>query len=137
MDAVTYFTKIACEALHKQNPSLIVSAAFMPEPGALKSYYGQDVAEMSKYLDMVVPMVYKGNYNQNAKWIQSVTEYFVKNSKGAVVLTGLQGYSSDSNVKKISASELRNDAKHSLSGGANGVIVFRYTLFEAINFYTL
>lgn len=136
-DAVTYFTKTACKALHKQNPSLIVSAAFMPEPGALKSYYGQDVAAMSKYLDMLVPMVYKGNYNQNAAWIQSITEYFVKNSKGAIVLTGLQGYASDSNVKKISASELKNDAKHANSGGANGVIVFRYTLFNTINFYNL
>ena len=137
VDAVTYFTKTACEELHKLNPSLIVSAAVMPEPSSMVYYYGQDISEISKYLDMIIPMVYKGNYGQGASWIKSVTEQFVKQSNGAIILTGLQGYYSDSNVKKLPASTLINDADYALCGGAQGVIVFRYSLFNMINFNNL
>lgn len=137
VDAITYFTKTACKALHKMDSSLIVSAAVMPEPSAMKYYYGQDIPEMSKYLDMIVPMVYKGNYGKNSAWIQSVTQQFIKQSQGAIVLTGIQGYYSDSNVKKLPASTLIKDAGYAFSGGANGVIVFRYSLFNLINFNNL
>lgn len=136
-DAISYFTKTACDALHKMNPSLIVSAAVMAEPGAMKYYYGQDIPEMSKHLDMIIPMVYKGNYGQNSAWIKSVTSQFVKQSKGAIILTGLQGYYSDSNVKKLPASQLIKDADNAGYGGASGVIVFRYSLFNMINFNNL
>ena len=136
-NGVTYFTKTACEALHKLNSSLIVSAAIMPEPSSNKYYYGQDIPELTKYLDMIVPMVYKGNYGQGASWIKSVTSQFVKQSSGALVLTGLQGYVSDSNVKALSASSLTNDADYAGMGGANGVVIFRYTLFNMINFNEL
>lgn len=135
--AISYFTKTACEALHKQDSSLIVSAAIMAEPSANKYYYGQDVPEMTKYLDMIVPMVYKGNYGQGASWIKSVTSQFVKQSNGAIVLTGLQGYVSDSNVRALSASSLTNDADYAGFGGASGVIIFRYSLFNMINFNNL
>lgn len=136
-DAITYFTKTACEALHKQNPSLIVSAAVMAEPGAMTYYYGQDISEMSKHLDWIIPMVYKGNYNQNSAWIKSVTSYFVKQSNGAKILTGLQGYYSDDYVKKLPTSQLINDAHNAANGGASGVVVFRYSLFNMINFKNL
>ncbi|WP_298521270.1 putative glycoside hydrolase [uncultured Methanobrevibacter sp.] len=136
-DAITYFTKKACNELHKLNSSLIVSAAVMAEPSAMKYYYGQDIPQMTKYLDMIIPMVYKGNYNQNSAWIKSVTQQFVKQSNGAIVLTGLQGYYSDSYVKKLPASNLINDADNAAFGGASGVIVFRYSLFNMINFKNL
>lgn len=134
VNAINYFTKTACDAIHKMDSSLIVSAAIMPEPSSMKYYYGQDIPEMSKHLDWIVPMAYKGNYNQNSAWIKSVTKQFVGQSKGALVLTGLQGYSSDGNVKKLSSSSLMKDASSAVSGGARGVIVFRYSLFNLINF---
>ena len=109
----------------------------MAEPSAMKYYYGQDIPQMTKYLDMIIPMVYKGNYNQNSAWIKSVTQQFVKQSNGAIVLTGLQGYYSDSYVKKLPASNLINDADNAAFGGASGVIVFRYSLFNMINFKNL
>ena len=132
--AINYFTKTACTELHKMNPDLIVSAAIMPEPSSDKYYYGQDIPTLSKYLDVLVPMVYKGNYGKDASWIKSVTSTFVSQSNGADVWTGLQGYVSDSNVKKLSASTLKNDAKYAGYGGANGVIIFRYSLFNFFNF---
>lgn len=132
--AINYFTKTASKEIHKINSSLIVSAAVMPEPSSMKYYYGQDIPTMSKYLDVIVPMVYKGNYHAGASWIQKVTKLLVKKSNGAKIWTGLQSYRSDSNVKKIPASELMDDAFAASMGGAYGVILFRYGVTNLINF---
>ena len=105
----------------------------MPEPSSMKYYYGQDIATMGKYLDAIVPMVYKGNYNAGASWIKSVTQTFAKQSTKAEIWAGLQSYRSDSNVNKLPASELKNDAVAAVSGGATGVILFRFGLFNFVN----
>jgi hypothetical protein len=130
VSAINEFTRMACTELHKLNSKLIVSATVMPEPSAMKYYYGQDIATMSKYLDVIVPMVYKGNYGAGTSWIKSVTSQFVKMSNGAQIWTGLQGYRSDSNVNKLPSSEIMNDAYYASLAGATGVIAFRYTLFN-------
>lgn len=135
--AINYFTKQACTELHNLNSSLIVSAAIMPEPSSDKYYYGQDIPTISKYLDVIIPMIYKGNYGQGASWIKSVTSTFVSQSNGAQVWSGLQGYYSDSNPKSLPASTLINDADYAGFGGASGIIIFRYGLFNLINFSNL
>ena len=132
--AINYFTKTASNAVHKINSKLIVSAAVMPEPSSMKYYYGQDIPTMSKYLDVIVPMVYKGNYNAGTSWIQKVTKALVKKSNGAKIWTGLQSYKSDSNLKKLSATELMKDADAAAMGGAYGVFLFRYGITNYINF---
>lgn len=137
VEAINYFTKQVCEALHKQNSKLIVSAAVMPEPSSMVYYYGQDIPTISKYLDVIIPMVYKGNYNQGRQWIKSTTQEFVKMSNGAQIWTGLQTYGSDEDVSRLSASELKNDSQAALDGGATGVIMFRMGLFNLFDFNTL
>ena len=137
VEAINYFTKQACDALHKQSSSIIVSAAVMPEPNSMKYYYGQDIPTMSKYLDVIVPMIYKGNYGASSSWIKTTTEAFIKMSNGAQVWSGLQGYYSDSNVKKLPVSSMKKDADNAIAGGASGVIVFRYSLFNLIDFAAL
>ncbi|WP_305556188.1 putative glycoside hydrolase [Methanobrevibacter sp. V74] len=132
--AVNLFTKKATKEIHKVNKKIIVSAAVMPEPSSMKTYYGQDISTMGKYLDIIVPMVYKGNYHANSKWIKSVTKSFSKKSAKAKIWTGLQTYKSDSNIKKISAKELMRDADAAALGGAYGVILFRYGLINYIDF---
>lgn len=134
VNAVNYFTKKASNAIHKINSKLIVSAAVMPEPSGNKYYYGQDIPTLSKYLDVIVPMVYKGNYNAGTKWIKSVTQTLVKQSKGAKIWTGLQSYKSDSDVSRLSASALKKDTLASVQGGATGIVFFRYGL---TNFFKL
>jgi hypothetical protein len=132
--AVNLFVKKATKAVHGVNKKLIVSAAVMPEPSSMKYYYAQDIPTMGKYLDAIVPMVYKGNYHGNANWIKSITKTFAKQSKKAQIWTGLQAYRSDSHVTKLSAKELTNDANAAIDGGADGVILFRFGLFNYINF---
>lgn len=135
--AVNTFTKKAAKAVHKVGKKLIVSAAVMPEPSSMKTYYGQDIKTMGKYLDAIVPMVYKGNYNAGRAWIKWVTNTFKKQSSKAQIWAGLQSYRSDSSLKKLSASELMGDADAAVSGGAKGVILFRFGLFNFINFKEL
>lgn len=132
--AINYFTKKASNAIHSVNSKLVVSAAIMPEPSSLKYYYGQDIPTISKYLDVMVPMVYKGNYNAGTNWIKYVTGILIKQSNGAKVWTGLQTYRSDADTSKLSPTELMNDADAAALAGARGVILFRYGLVNMINF---
>ena len=137
VEAINYFTKQVCEELHKQNPSLIVSAAVMPEPSGMIYYYGQDIPTLSKYLDVIVPMIYKGNYAQGTSWIKSTTQKFIEMSNGAEIWTGLQSYYSDDDVSKLPASEIKSDSKAGIDGGAKGVILFRFGLFNLFDFNSL
>ena len=134
VNAINTFIKKASTQIHKINKKLIVSAAVMPEPSSMKTAYGQDIPTMSKYLNAIVPMVYKGNYNGGAKWIKYVTSTFAKQSKKAQIWTGLQTYKSDSSLVKLSAKELMGDATAASQAGARGIILFRYSLFNYINF---
>lgn len=132
--AINHFTKKASNAIHAINSKLIVSAAVMPEPSAMKTYYAQDIATMSKYLDVIVPMAYKGNYHASSNWIKTVTQQFIKKSNGAKIWTGIQTYKSDEELTKLSSKALMNDADAAALGGAHGVILFRFGLINYINF---
>lgn len=133
--AINYMVKKACVEVRKVNPNCIMSAAIMPEPDMMLYYYGQDIPTMSKYLDVLVPMAYKGNYEKNTAWIQEVTGVFAGQSNGAQVWTGLQAYRSDDNVARLSHSELLKDAQAAMKGGAKGVVLFRIGVTNLLNFY--
>ena len=132
--AVNYFVKNACVEIRKVNPNCIISAAIMPEPTMNVYYYGQDIPTMTKYLDVIVPMAYKGNYGKNTAWLKTVTKTLVSQSNGAQVWTGIQAYKSDSNVKKLSLAQLLKDAKACKNGGAKGVVLFRIGVTKLLNF---
>ena len=134
VEAINYFTKNLCDAVHKINSKLIVSAAVMPEPDSNKYFYGQDIPTLSKYLDVLIPMIYKGNYESGTSWIQSTTAKFVKMSNGAQVWTGIQSYRADEDVTSLSSSELLRDYKAAANGGATGVVSFRWEISKLIDF---
>lgn len=131
---INYIVKKASVAIHKIKPNAMVSAAIMPEPSMMKYYYGQDIPTMSRYLDALLPMVYKGNYHQTRNWVTSVTKTFVSQSSGAQVWTGLQSYHSDNNAAKLSQKSLVKDAKAAMKGGAKGVVLFRIGISCNFNF---
>lgn len=133
-EAINKFVQLAVAAIKNINSNCIISAALMPEKTSNKYYYGQDYDAISKYLDVVVPMIYKGNYKSGTSWIKSTSEWYVTNSKGAAVWSGLQSYVSDDNAVALSESELTADIKAALEGKANGVILFRYGLSKLLNF---
>ena len=135
--AISQFVKQATQAIHKINSNLIVSCALMPETTSNAYYYGQDYSVISQYMDVVIPMIYKGNYGKTATWITTTAKWFVDNSKGAQVWAGLQGYKSDSSVVKLSSSEIKKDSQAALDGKAPGVIIFRYGVSNLVDFKSL
>ena len=132
--AINYFIKTACKSLREIRPDIIISATLMPEPRGMKQYYGQDISTMSRYLDVIMPMVYKGNYHASSKWIKKTTKTFVKKTSNAQVWAGLQSYKSDWNIKKLSYKALLKDAKAAKKGGASGIVLFRWGLTKYLNF---
>lgn len=136
-ESINYFVRTAVSAVKSVNPNCLVSAALMPEPGNMLYYDGQDYPTLTRYLDFVLPMVYKGNYHQSTAWIQSISKWFVDNSNGAQVWTGLQAYRSDDDITNLPVSELFGDAQAALNGGARGVVMFRWGVTNFINFNDL
>ena len=133
-DAVSEFVRLAATRLHQTSPRLIVSAALMPETTANLRYYGQDTVTLTQYLDIIVPMIYKGNYKKTTSWIEETTRWFVKNSKGAKVWTGLQGYKSDEDTSKLPTSEITADVEAALKADAAGAIIFRWGVTNFVDF---
>ena len=132
--AISEFVKQITEAIHDVDSSLIVSCALMPETTSNAYYYGQDYSVISKYMDVVIPMVYKGNYGKTSTWITTTSKWFVDNSNGAQVWVGLQGYVSDSQVTKLSASAIKTDVQAALNSKAPGVIIFRWGVTNFVDF---
>ena len=135
--AISYFTKLITEKIHKVNSKIIVTATLMPETTSSAYYYGQDYSAISSYVDVVMPMIYKGNYGKSTSWIKSTANWYAVNSKGAKVWTALLAYRSDGDETLIPTSELTNDVYNALGGGSDGVILFRYGLSNLINFKKL
>jgi len=135
--AISQFAKLAAETLHKIDSNLIVSCAVMPETTSNIYYYGQDISALSTYMDVVIPMVYKGNYGKTTSWITSVTKWFVENSKGAQIWIGLQGYKSDSDVTKLSTTDITKDAQAAITAGATGSVIFRWGVTNLVNYNSL
>ncbi|WP_407394037.1 pseudomurein-binding repeat-containing protein [Methanobrevibacter sp.] len=135
--AISEFVKSATEAIHKIDPNLIVSCALMPETTSNAYYYGQDYSVISKYMDLVIPMIYKGNYGKSSSWITTVAKWFVSNSVNAQVWVGIQGYVSDDDVTNLSAANLKKDSQAALDGKASGLIIFRWGNTKFIDFKSL
>lgn len=128
--SITSFVSQVNDVVKAIKPDALLSAALMPERGVNAYYYGQDYSQLAKHLDVLVPMIYKGNYNSNTAWIGSVTSYIVNQSSGTPVWAGILSYQSDSNVKPLEAGELFGDVLTALENGADGYVLFRYGLID-------
>lgn len=115
------------KTIRERTSGLVLTAAVMPEGASNAQYYGQDYAALAKYLDALVPMVYKGNYKASRDWITSATKYIVGKAPGKVVVA-LQTYNSDQDTTKLAVTSLNNDIEAARNGGANGIALFRYGL---------
>lgn len=131
-EAITLFVKMFSTEMRKVNPNLKLSMTVMPEGDKDNYYYGQNVPVISQYVDVIIPMMYKGNYKENSTWIENTTEWFVKNSK-AEVWCGIQTYKSDFNTTALPASEITKDANLCFKGGAKGVVLFKWGMNKAVD----
>ena len=137
---ITSFVKSIYNSVKSINSSVAVSANLMPEGKMNAYYYGQNYTQLSKYLDFMVPLVYKGDFGYNSStgtsssgkngtsWIGSSIAYIVSQSNGTPVVAGLQSYRSANNQTAIPVNELQNDINLSVKNGASGYVLFRYGL---------
>jgi hypothetical protein len=131
-EAITAFVKQVYQTVKSIKPKVAVSAALMPEGDVNAYYYGQDYQQLSSYLDFLVPMIYKGNYNKDTAWIGSTVKYIVNHSNGKPVVAGLQTYRSDSNLTVIPTSEIYGDIKSAQDNGASGYALFKYGWLDPV-----
>ena len=132
--AISEFVRLAATRLHQTFPRLVVSMALMPKKAEGAYYYGQDYATISKYMDVVIPMTYKGNYQKSRYWIATTIKWYVDHSKGARVWAGLQGYKSEKDPSLLPIPEITADVKAALDAGAVGAVIFRWGVTNLIDF---
>jgi len=126
-NAISKFVSMVSDSLKNKNVTL--SATVMPEREDEK-YYGQDVRTLSQYVDVIIPMAYSGNYNQNSTWIKETTSYFKGSAWWSKVTMGIQVYVSDNNETSLPVDTIKENYKAALDGGSDGVALFNWELMK-------
>ena len=129
--AITKFVEMAKKVAKKNNKKIILSAALMPEPARSIRLYGQNTEELSKHLDVLIPMVYKTAFAKNNKWVTSITKWYKNQSKGAKVWVGIEVYGKG--TKSLAPNTLISYGKAAIAGGADGLTLFRWKLWRTTN----
>ena len=141
IEAISEFVRQSTQKLRKINPNIILSAALMPEIEHLEDWYGYNYTVISECMDVITPMIYTGNFRQNATWVENITKWFVENSKHAKVWTGLQGYTVNDIEEEVifnsPSSQMAIEIKASEEGGSAGAVIFRYGVCNNIDFINL
>jgi len=131
--AITEFCRQLRESLDSRLEGVIVSAAMVTADNAM-FYFGQDPAQMGKYIDILIPMAYKSTPNRtyDSGWIVGKCQEFTSVTD-AQVWAGIQTYthySGSQNVKGMTAEEVLADAEAISRSGCSGLVLFRYALGE-------
>ncbi|RLF43712.1 MAG: hypothetical protein DRN29_09665 [Thermoplasmata archaeon] len=124
---VTSFCMEVRNAVKSINPDCILSAAVMPEMEANAYYYGQDYAEMSRYMDVLMPMTYTHNYQMPPSWVGEVIS-FIKARASCKVQAIIQSLDDESVF--MSNDELKACIECALKNDSNGISFFRYPVAE-------
>ena len=133
--AITDFVRQATSSIRQINPNLTVSAALMPDLNRLQNTYGVDYPVISRYFDVIVPMVYAGNFKKDRDWIRQTTSQFISNSNGAKIWTGIQSCVNDNDLSHLSMNQMNADIRAAIDGGASGAVIFRFGVSEDIDFH--
>ncbi len=116
------------------NPSLIFSAALMPE-GAYDSatselHYGQSYDVAAELYDYVCPMAYSGTYKKADDWVVTIAKNSI--DKGNRVVMGIQAFDDVTSARIMAEMEnireLMRDPKY--GDGMLGTAFFRSGTFE-------
>ena len=132
INAITEFTKQLTTAVKAIDNDLVVSAAVMWETTSIAYYYGQSTKDLGKYLDVIIPMIYRYSYNadRGAGWISNTARWFAENSAEADVWGGVLTYKplneSESQISTLTKEQLLIDCKALAGTGAKGAVLFRW-----------
>lgn len=127
-EAISEYCKTTREELNNnQRSNVELSAAIIPEDEKGLSSYGQDVSEMSKYLNYIVLKTYTHSYQENPIWIGEQVKYFAdKVNDGCKILTIIQSLDNDMNY--TTPYEINQSVNFALANGSSGIIYSSYPL---------
>jgi uncharacterized lipoprotein YddW (UPF0748 family) len=124
-----------------KNPSLVLSAAFMPEGAERDStfgicHYGQSYASAGAELDYILPMSYHRSFGKTPAWVAEIS-INAENLSHRPVYSGIQAFGRDttklrgeagkvSEPQGISAREIRATILAVEKHGIKGFVLFRY-----------
>jgi len=138
--SITEFCRQFNVAVKGKNPSILLSAALMPEIDS-EYYYGQNPAQMGEYIDVLMPMIYRysPNYRKlGPQWPLESAKWFVEHAGKAQVWAGTTTYDGGENiVKPLSAEAIAKDCESFRGTGVKGVVLFRFGLGEIPQMPTL
>ena len=117
------------EIADSYDEGLVMSAALMPEPNT-EYAYGQNPAQMGRYIHVLMPMEYRYSYGWSDARCKSLTDWFCDNSGGARVWAGITTYTGNDSggVKGMDAAGIRKDIDIFMDSKADGLVLFRYGL---------
>lgn len=122
--AITEFCRQANVTLKGMNPKIVLSAAVMGEKAPQNSY-GQDISQMSSYIDAFLPMAYISSYGYGPTTNAGVAQWFKDKAGIRKVWHGVSTY--DSNSTGLSAERIYDDCKNVADRSTvDGVALFRY-----------
>ncbi|NSW91014.1 MAG: hypothetical protein HPY74_10170 [Firmicutes bacterium] len=126
-DAITTYCSLIRQKMNQYKPNIPLSAATMAEGSSTATYYGQNVANMSQYLQFITPMTYTHNYKYKPSWVGAQTSYFVGQAvSGCEIWAGIQTLDDDGNY--MTPLEMKQCVDYARANGATGVAYFRYPL---------
>ncbi len=128
--AITEFCRQANSRLKGKDPDIILSAALMGERGS-QNAYGQDPAQMTQYIDVILPMAYISSYNYSQSVNVTVANWFADRCNDKQCWHGISTY--NSNTQGLSKAELLRDCSNITSSRAHGIALFRYGLGDIPN----
>lgn len=129
--AINEFCRQLRAAIDSRLEGVIVSAAMMTGSSTVH-YYGQDPYEMGKYIDILMPMVYKyyANATYDDGWMMGTCATFTQ-ATSAQVWAGIQTYKHKPGSEDVIGSPadvIRADAEVIRNTKSSGVVLFRYAL---------
>lgn len=87
-----------CDAARSVRP-MPVSYAAMPEPSADEAFYGEDLAQLAKVFDFMVPMSYYTEYGGTPEWTgetcRTLAEWIHRGNPNCQVYGGISAYGAD------------------------------------------
>ena len=122
-EGITEFCRQASVKMKAKKPELLLSAALMGEAGCV-SYYGQDPAKMSQYIDILMPMAYISSFGYSDSRNITVADWFADRCQSGNCWHGISTY--NSNTVGLSAEQIYHDCENITASHANGVALFRY-----------
>ena len=129
--AVTEFCRQIRAFADTYDEGIVLSAALMAEDEQSDIYYyGQNMYEMGKYMDILMPMIYR--YQENGisygdSWCQKMASMFAGNNGIAECWAGMQTYEyPGGKIAGLSASRIQSDIDVFKDTKAKGIVLFRY-----------